>query len=105
MRRLVFLDVIARLVRNCALERAIQYPRGLSIKDDCLWNTGSPGQAGRRHRTGCLKSEFTSATAPCRGVDYTLPAAGGGAPSLLHYLPRGCVARQEPYIPGALSIL
>jgi hypothetical protein len=32
-------------------------------------------------------------------------AAGDLPASLLHYPPRGCVARQEPYIPGALSIL
>jgi hypothetical protein len=32
-------------------------------------------------------------------------AAGGRTASLLHCPSRGCCARQEPYIPGALSIL
>jgi len=33
----------------------IQYSRGVSVEHSRLWNTGSPGQAGRRHRIlGCL---------------------------------------------------
>jgi len=31
-------------------KRGIQYSRGLSCNHSLLWNTGSPGQAGRRHR-------------------------------------------------------
>jgi hypothetical protein len=31
-------------------KRGIQYPRGFSAELWRLWNTGSPGQAGRRHR-------------------------------------------------------
>src|SRR5262249_13093695 len=39
-------------------KRGIQYSRGVSIEHDRLWNTGSPGQAGRRHPSHgprCLK--------------------------------------------------
>jgi hypothetical protein len=30
--------------------RGTQYPRGISVKHGRLWNTGSSGRAGRRHR-------------------------------------------------------
>ena len=42
------LAVITRLVRNCALVRVIQYAAASRLKHWRLWNTGSPGQAGRR---------------------------------------------------------
>jgi len=44
-------------------QAGIQYSRGLSLEHCRLWNTGSPGQAGRRHRMRCLKVESGSAVA------------------------------------------
>jgi hypothetical protein len=35
-----------RLVRTCALERAIQYDAAYRFNHDRLWNTGSPAYAG-----------------------------------------------------------
>ena len=32
------------------MDRATQYAAAYRFKHDSLWNTGSPGQAGRRHR-------------------------------------------------------
>jgi hypothetical protein len=32
-----------RLVRNCALERGIQYAAAYRLTHKRLWNTGSPG--------------------------------------------------------------
>jgi hypothetical protein len=38
-------------------KRGIQYSRAVSHEYGRLWDTGSPGQAGRRRRNGCLKFE------------------------------------------------
>jgi len=43
----VLSTVIARL------DRAIQYAAAYRFKHDRLWNTGSPGRAGRWHRARC----------------------------------------------------
>jgi len=39
--------VIPRLVRNCALERGIQYAAASWFDHKRFWNTGSSDQAGR----------------------------------------------------------
>src|SRR5690348_9519533 len=62
------------------LDRGTQYSRGFSIELRRLWNTGSPGRAGRRHRvwmTGRLKIESGRR-------DYLRRWRGGWRGGLLH---------------------
>jgi hypothetical protein len=52
-----------------------------------------------------LNALFDKVKTEGNGSAFASVGAGGRNASLLHWTSRGCVARQEPYIPGALSIL
>jgi hypothetical protein len=72
---------------SCPLQAGHPVRRGFSMKLCRLWNTGSPGQAGRRRRNGCLTSE----PEPDRAAFPRNPCCVGRAKALLrraHHPPR-----------------
>jgi len=53
-------EVLVCLTRHAPRRRGIQYAAASRFKRRRLWNTGSPGQAGRRQRGKCLRQEASS---------------------------------------------